>query len=288
MFIRPLLRRLPPQLKARIWQVLDRFGPWPHPITAGPARGLVLVAPRQRAWAYCGGEYESHVTAALTRLAQPGMVACDVGSHLGYFALVLARLVGHSGRVYAFEPLPRHVKLLRSTLARNRLAQVTVVAQAVGGQTGLAALEEWANDAMNRVVPSATGWGMRTIPVPLTTLDDWATRTEGLDRLDLIKLDVEGQELAALQGAAGLLRRYRPAIVCELHRREDVPYRPEEVVAWLQTERYDVTLIPPAAHPDETLAGALERLRAAVLPPGWMAVAHVLATPWGGSGFGGA
>ena len=281
MFIRPLLRRLPPNLKAWIWQVLDLIGPWPHRITAGPARGLLLVAPRQRSFAYCGGDYEPHVVATLSRFVQPGMVACDVGSHLGYLALVLARLAGPSGRVYAFEPLPRHVKLLRRTLARNRLAQVTVVAQAVGVHTGRATLEEWPNDAMNRVVEGIADWKGKTVQVPITTLDDWTARVEGLHRLDLIKLDIEGQELAALQGAAGLLRRYRPAIVCEIHRRDDVPYRPEEIVSWLQAAQYDVTLISTPARPNETLASALERLRAAALPPGWMAVAHVLATPLG-------
>jgi FkbM family methyltransferase len=279
MFIRSLLRRLPPDLKAWIWQVLDRIGPWPHRIAAGPARGLLLVAPRQRSFAYCGGDYEPHVVAALSRLVQPGMVACDIGSHLGYLTLVLARLVGPSGRVYAFEPLRRHVKLLRRTLARNRLAQVTVVAQAVGERTGLATLEEWPNDAMNRIAGGTAVWKGKTVQVPMTTLDDWAARMGGLERLDLIKLDVEGQELAALQGTAGLLRRCRTRIVCEIHRRDDVPYQPEEVVAWLQAAQYDVTLIPSSAYPHETLAAAFDRLRTAELPPGWMAVAHVLATP---------
>ena len=273
-------RRMPSALKSRIWRVLDRLGPLPQRVKAGPARGLTLVAPLSLGRVYCSGKHEPHVLETLSQVVKPGMVVCDVGSHLGYYTLALARLVGVAGHVYAFEPLPRHVALLRRTLARNRLTQVTVVPQAVGAETGRAILEEWPNSAMTRIVHSGPApWGVRCLEVPMTTLDDWAARTTTLERLDLIKLDVEGQELAALRGATALLSRYRPSLLCEIHRRDDVPYRPRELVAWLEGAGYAVAMIPPRQHLDETLDAALARLEAARPRPGWMAVLHTLATP---------
>ena len=98
-----------------------------------------------------------------------------------------------------------------------------------------------------------------------------------MDRLDLIKLDVEGQELAALRGAQELLACFRPTLICEIHRRIDVPYYPGELIEWLQTAGYEVSLIPTDQRPAETLVGAVARLESARLKPGWMAVAHILA-----------
>ncbi len=218
--------------------------------------------------------------ATLAKIVSPGMVVCDVGSHLGYYTLALAQLVGPGGHVFAFEPLPTHAALLQRTLARNRLRQVTVVPEAAGAETRPARLEEWPNDAMTRIISDfPSPWATQVVEVPMTTLDDWASDVKDLRCMDLIKLDIEGQELAALEGAKTLLMRYRPQIVCEIHRRADVPYQPQEIVAWLQGAGYEVELIREMDHRDDTLQTTLERLEAisASMPPGWMAVAHILA-----------
>ena len=280
--MRALTRRLPRRLKVNVWRVLDRLGPLPQRIRAGPARGMVLWAPLSRGRAYCAGLHEPHVMAALSRLVLPGMTVCDLGGHLGYYTLALAQLVGGSGHVYTFEPLPRHAALLQRNLERNHLSQVTLVQQAAGDETGTAWLEESRNDAMTRIVQRespARSHDLAPVRVPITRLDDWAAGAD-LRRLDLIKLDIEGQELAALQGAENLLARYRPRIVCEIHRNADVPYRPLEIVAWLRERGYDVTLIPLLEHPNASLPDILTRLEAVGLrSPGVMFVAHVLGTP---------
>ena len=159
---------------------------------------------------------------------------------------------------------------------------MTLVRQAAGNETGIAWLEESGNDAMTRIVPGespARPHDLAPVRVPITRLDDWAAGSD-LRGLDLIKLDIEGQELAALQGAENLLARYRPRIVCEIHRHADVPYRPGEIVAWLRERGYDVTLIPPLEHPNASLPDILARLEVVGLrSPGVMYVVHVLGTP---------
>ncbi len=278
--MRSPLRRLLHAIKRRAWRLLDQLGARPQRITSGPARGLTMVAPVWRGQSYCKGHHEPHVMTVLSEIVHPGMVVCDAGSHLGYYTLALAQLVGVAGHVYAFEPLPRHVALLRRTMARNRLTQVTIVPRAVGDRTGCGLLEEWPNDAMTRIADgSLTPWGLDRLEVPVTTLDDWAQGIGPLPRLDLIKLDIEGQELAALQGAVTVLSDYRPHVICEIHRRGDIPYEPHEIIDWLQVQDYAVFLIPALHRPDETLNAALARLESAEPRPGWVAVAHVLARP---------
>ena len=212
-------RRLPLTLKRRLWRFLDLVGPRRLRIEAGPAAGLVLVAPPSCRTSYGLGGYEGHVLDALDRVTHPGMVALDVGSHLGYHTLALARRVGSRGRVYAFEPVPRHARMLRQTLQANSLQQVTLIESAVTDRTGRATMEDTPNPRVTRVVGEAEpSRGGRRFQVATTSLDDWDGRSIDLTRLDVMKLDVEGQELAALQGCAGLLSRHRPVLVCEIHR----------------------------------------------------------------------
>jgi FkbM family methyltransferase len=264
-------------LKPWMWRVLDTLGAWPFSVQAGPARGLSIYTPLRRR-NYYTGNHEPHVLAAVAAVVQPGMVACDVGSYLGYFMLALAALVGPTGRVYAFEPLPKHTQLLQKTVTRNRLTQVMLVPRAVGSETGSAVLEEGANPSMTRLADGTASGRIHRYTVPVTTLDDWAEKAHP-PRLDLIKLDIEGYELAALQGAARVLAQYRPVVLCEVHRGVDVPYQPSELVAWLQAAGYRVDLIPPPQRTSETLAEALARLHETQPLPGQMYIAHLLARP---------
>ena len=348
-----LTRFIPRSLKNRLWPLLDPLGlHWPTRLRSGPAAGLYIYAPLRRARGYAAGTYEPHVLAAIENTLRPGMLALDIGAHLGYFTLVMASLVGPAGQVFAFEPQPAPAAALRRSLSRNRLSRVQVIPLAAGDQTGPAALRRSPNDAMTRIVPLSnqhapeagseptspssrpqTGaepdapgqtfpnpvypvhpvnsspsppaflppptstQSVQSVPerrslppsvfpvVNITTLDDWAA-AQSLDRLDLLKLDIEGGELAALRGAAGLLERLRPALIIEIHRGPGVPYRPTELAAWLEAHGYQLELLPthPDANPD--LPAALARLEACSPPGesgrgdgGVMHVMHVLARP---------
>jgi FkbM family methyltransferase len=155
--------------------------------------------------------------AALASL-RPGNVAVDIGASLGEWTLPLARAVGPVGRVLAVEPLPHSAAALEATLAANSLRQVRVVGCAVGEQDGSAALavpvvtSAHSDTGTTRV--GVAGAGHETVNVSLRTLDSLAAEF-GLDRVDLIKIDVEGHECRVLDGAASILERFRPTLVIE-------------------------------------------------------------------------
>jgi FkbM family methyltransferase len=232
------------------------------------------VAPLRYRRAYCRGGHESEVAGALEKLVTPGMTVADVGAHLGYFTLILARLAGPCGRVFAFEPLASHRRLLRRTLAINGLDQVTLRPEAVGGRTGGAILEEWVNSAMSRLSSGdPPTYCVRRHAVREIRLDDWEA-DERPARLDLVKLDVEGRETAALAGAAATLARHRPLLVLELHRRAGGADRAHELLERLAAAGYRCRPLEGGGVEER-----LRRLESLRLAGGDVGVLHLLARP---------
>jgi FkbM family methyltransferase len=148
----------------------------------------------------------------LRRFLQPGMNFADIGAHHGLYTLLAAQQVGASGRVVAFEPAPPIVRRLRWHVSLNRIRSVEVVASAVGATTGSVPLFAPARgvDTIASLKPPELAKGeIKTFQVPLSTLDVAITQRR-LERLDLVKLDVEGAETDVLEGAAHVLKALQP------------------------------------------------------------------------------
>ncbi|MBI4677563.1 MAG: FkbM family methyltransferase [Elusimicrobia bacterium] len=138
----------------------------------------------------------------LSREVKPGMTCLDIGANIGVYTLYLARLVGRSGRVVAFEPEPENFEMLERNVARNGYAQVECVRKAVSDRTGAADLgfcEE--NRGDHRLF--SRGQGRRAVPVETTRLDDFFPPGA---KVDLIKMDVQGSEVAAMEGMRRVLQ----------------------------------------------------------------------------------
>jgi FkbM family methyltransferase len=157
----------------------------------------------------------------IARFVPPVAVVFDVGAHAGQYTKLFARAAS-SGRVYAFEPGSYARAILRTVVSTRRLGNVSVVPMALGAACGL--------DTLSIPVKAggSFGFGLAHLGHPqdrwsviaqevvaLTTIDAVATELD-LDRLDLVKADVEGWELALLRGGERTLRRFRPVLVVEL------------------------------------------------------------------------
>ena len=163
---------------------------------------------------YVTGTYEPGLLGLLRGALRRGDVLVDVGAHVGVHALTAAarlrRLGG--GTVVAFEPARDSAATLRAAAARNRL-DVTVVECALGRGPGTAELRaDPAYGAADAGVRSLHGHGAAVQTVPVVAFDAWV-RQAGLDRLDVVKLDVEGAELDALAGMRDSLARLRPRLL---------------------------------------------------------------------------
>jgi FkbM family methyltransferase len=164
---------------------------------------------------YLAETYEPNVTAVLVRYLRSGATVIDVGAHIGLHTLMFSRHVGALGQVLAVEPSPANASLLRRHLAWNGCTNVSVIEAAAGRHEG--AIEfvyrPDANDLGGFANSIAYDIGGLRRRVSMTTLD---ALCDGLVP-DLIKIDVEGAELAVLQGAEKLLARAAPTLVIAIH-----------------------------------------------------------------------
>jgi FkbM family methyltransferase len=150
-----------------------------------------------------GRDFEPEIRTALQRWAAPGLTLVDIGANIGYFTALMARHVGPTGVVHAFEPEPANFELLSGNVRRNDLAQVRLHAVALGDARGRADLHlNDVNGGMHRLYDSVCCVGP-VVPVPVERLDDVLRDTV----VDLIKIDVEGYEPRVLAGAHACLRR---------------------------------------------------------------------------------
>ncbi len=148
----------------------------------------------------------------------PGSVAIDVGANLGEWTVPFARAVGAAGRVLAIEPTPRSAAALEATLAANALRHAEVIRCAAGDRDGVAEFavpivtSARSDTGTARIGPALPGH--QALQVLVRALGSLVAE-HGLDRLDLIKIDVEGSERHVLDGAAAILCRHRPVLVIE-------------------------------------------------------------------------
>lgn len=165
------------------------------------------------------GEYEPQLTRLLSRLAPPGGVAVDIGANIGTHTLTLAQAVGQKGSVLAFEPNPPVRAVLGRNVALNKLNNVRVFGCALGEKPGMLPLRvpkadsaEYSNMGLASLVALETPHDL--VDVPVCTLDE-VFGESGLNRLDVVKIDVQGYECQVLAGMSGILERNRPAVIFE-------------------------------------------------------------------------
>jgi FkbM family methyltransferase len=179
------------------------------PILQGPLRGKRWIVGSGN-HGYWLGSYEMERAARFAKAVPPGGVVFDLGGNVGYYTLISAFRAGPGGRVFVFEPLPRNLEFLKRHLALNRIDNATVIEAAVADRSGFIRFEEDPSTSKGRI--GAGG----SLEVPSAALDDWIARGK-LPQPDLLKIDIEGAEYLALQGARGLLVRSHPPIFLSTH-----------------------------------------------------------------------
>jgi FkbM family methyltransferase len=163
---------------------------------------------------YFTGTYEPALLRLLERELRTGDVVVDAGAHIGVHALTAARRLRAlgGGRVIAFEPAGDSAAVLRRVAGANGL-DVEVVQAGLGEEEGTIELfGDPRYGAFDAGVRSQFGAGEPAARAPMHAFDGWAAAA-GLDRLDVVKLDVEGAEILALRGMRASLRRLRPRLV---------------------------------------------------------------------------
>lgn len=147
------------------------------------------------------------------RVLKPGSVFVDVGANIGYYPRMASRLVGPAGHVYAVEPQPPAIELLRANLAG--LANATLLPLAMGeaeGEVDFFVRERGDLSSLEPTNELDPGIATTAVKVRMSTLD---RELAAAKRVDLVKIDVEGFELQVLRGARETISRHQPLVTFE-------------------------------------------------------------------------
>lgn len=142
---------------------------------------------------------------------RPGDYSIDLGAHIGFHTITMAKIVGEQGKVFAFEPHPETFSILRKNVEANNCKNVILVQKAVSDCSGNASLflEDEGGNFLGSSLYHLRGGGNNFVSVATTTLDDFfeVEDERELSRISFIKMDIEGFETRALSGMKKLLSK---------------------------------------------------------------------------------
>jgi len=159
------------------------------------------------------GVYERYESELFRSKVKPDMTIIDIGANLGYYTAIASRRAGEKGLVVAFEPEPNFFKLLSRNVSRNNMKNTACFEMAVAEKNGLTNLYlSNENKGHNSIIRSEE---LKTFAqVKTTTLDDFLV-SQKIAKVDMIKMDIEGAEIMALEGMTNTLIKYMPLLFFE-------------------------------------------------------------------------
>jgi FkbM family methyltransferase len=183
-------------------------------------RQMKVVLPEgvsTRIWRY--GTFEADVAFYLISSLSPGDTFIDIGGHFGFFSMLGRELVGPSGRVVTFEPMPATRAILTSNLsARSDAARCDIIPAAAGETPGKIRFRDFGILGSALATPGEDRDGnfvqLGTIDVDVVTLDEKVSSL-GIKDIGLIKIDAENAEYEVVSGARNVLARMTPNLVVE-------------------------------------------------------------------------
>lgn len=194
-----------------------------YPVLRGRLRGARFVLGTLEGAGGGGSVYfdlvEPEQTAVFAENLNPGDVFFDVGANVGYYTVFGSRLVGARGQVVAFEPVVRNVSHLYRHIIINDLQNVSIIPSACSDEISLAAFSAGQNTAMGHLTERTdTEKGNSSGNLNLVSTVTLDSVAEKLNRVpNVVKIDVEGAELAVLHGAENKILPAKPKIFLSLH-----------------------------------------------------------------------
>lgn len=187
-------------------------------------------------WLLFSGDYQPALTDVLKKYTPLGGTCLDIGANLGFYTVSMARWVSQTGHVIAFEANPDMVQRIEQNVALNQFPWVEVVSAAVNDEPGT--LDFYVSNSPGKSSIHQINSAVDKIVVPALTIDDYS-RDHGWTSLDVIKMDIEGNDCQALIGARKTLTRFRPFIIFE-YKRITPTLVAKEAFALLESLNYEI------------------------------------------------
>ena len=150
------------------------------------------------------GTYEELESKIMEEKIEMGNIVVDVGANIGLHTLNMARIVGNTGQVFAFEPDPSNFEILKKNVKINNYKNIILEQKAVGDKHGRTTLYQSDHPGKHRIFPQ-TEQAKSQVQVELTNLDNYFD-SDMIDKINFIKIDVEGLEFSVLKGMKNILK----------------------------------------------------------------------------------
>ncbi|MEI8340585.1 MAG: FkbM family methyltransferase [Verrucomicrobiota bacterium] len=186
-------------------------------VRRGGVRWKLNTACRMQRRLFYHGAFDNNDIRELTKRLGAGSVFFDVGSYFGYYSMVVSKETAGTASVYAFEPVSSNFELLTGNRDLNRCENVRLFQLAISDSIGEVSFEipPEENGGTGRIAtPGKASGSVETVAT--TTLDRFVEE-HGIQRLDAMKIDVEGAEMRVFAGARRTLETFKPVLVVELN-----------------------------------------------------------------------
>ena len=222
----------------------------PDSVVTVPDGRRFRVGPSIAYWSiYYTNDYESECTALLRDLLNPGDIVLDVGANIGWYSTLCALLVGKTGRVVAFEPVPSNYAALSENIFLNNMEKDVYAHRiAVGDRNGEIEIYSFPHERGSDSLSTLGRDNYSKSRAPMVTLDDFLSQ-QHIGAVNLVKCDVEGAELMVLRGGRRLfLSDNAPMVLIELNDETGAYFGFDRarVLEVLQGYGYDYFLTIPA------------------------------------------
>ena len=152
-------------------------------------------------------------TVYIESVVQPDWVVMDIGANIGWYSLMASKKVGPTGKIFSIEISPDEMNKLRRNVALNQLTNIEPLLLAIADQPGRVFITDTRSAGTTSLAASA---GEARHEIEATSLDHFVDERK-LQRIDLIKCDIEGAEVKFLTGAHASLARFKPILMIELN-----------------------------------------------------------------------
>ena len=199
---------------------------------------LLLDKTDRRGFTIYGNSEEGN-TSYLKKIITPGQIVVDVGASIGIYSILLAKWVDKQGHVFAFEPAPDNVKLLRKTIELNQFDNITVTQKAISDKPGIAPF--YLVDGISAHSLVDYGGSIDKIDVEVESLDNFF---QGYEKpIDFIKIDAEGYDFKVILGMQNIISKAQNLkIFVEFDPKRLIKTgdSPQELLRFMQNNRFSV------------------------------------------------
>ncbi len=165
--------------------------------------------------------HEPLSTKILSKLLEPGMVCLDVGSNIGYYACLESLIVGNTGKIIAIEPSPINYKYLQKNATLQKIKNIETFNFACGDYDGtikfaISDRSNWSRVVSNDLLDSPPDSIISEQEIPLVQIDTFLPQQK-IEKIDFLRMDVEGYEYHILKGCVKTIKKFRPFFHIEVH-----------------------------------------------------------------------